>query len=94
MATSFKKRVSSKPSHPHGTRPSLHNAQLLISSGVPSLDVLLGKGRHTINVGPLRQTFFSEHLCIYHDVRILTCCRWWVGSWVSPTDRYASLIST
>ena len=43
-ATSFKKRVSSKPSHPIGTRPSLHNAQLLVSSGVPSLDFLLGKG--------------------------------------------------
>ncbi len=41
--TSFKKKSSSKPSHPHGTRPSFHNAQLLVSTGVPSLDPLLGK---------------------------------------------------
>lgn len=45
MATSFKKKTtSSRPVHPRGTRPSLHNAQLLVSSGVPSLDVLLGGG--------------------------------------------------
>lgn len=42
MATSFKKKGSSRPSHPRGTRPSLHNAQLLVSTGVPSLDALLG----------------------------------------------------
>lgn len=42
MATSFKKKANSKLSQPRGTRPSLHYAQALISTGVPSLDVLLG----------------------------------------------------
>lgn len=41
-STSFKKKASGKPSHPRGTRPSLHNAQLLVSTGVPSMDALLG----------------------------------------------------
>jgi elongator complex protein 4 len=42
--TSFRKKTSSKSSHPMGTRPSLHNAQLLISTGVPSMDTLIGGG--------------------------------------------------
>lgn len=42
--TSFKKAGrAGKAVHPRGTKPSLHNSQLLISSGTPSLDVLLGK---------------------------------------------------
>ena len=46
MATSFKKRgASARPLHPRGSRPSLHNAQLLVSSGVPSMDALLGTSR-------------------------------------------------
>ncbi|CAI8017665.1 Elongator complex protein 4 [Geodia barretti] len=46
MATSFKKRgaAAARPQHPLGSRPSLHNAQLLVSSGVPSMDALLGGG--------------------------------------------------
>lgn len=40
--TSFKKAGRSKVVHPRGTKPSLHNSQLLISSGTPSLDALLG----------------------------------------------------
>lgn len=42
MASSFKKRAPSKPSYPRGTRPSFHNSALLLSTGVPSLDVVLG----------------------------------------------------
>ncbi|XP_064400311.1 elongator complex protein 4-like [Halichondria panicea] len=44
MASSFRKKGSSKSTHLRGTRPSLHNTQLLVSTGVPSLDVLLGGG--------------------------------------------------
>ena len=40
--TSFKKAGRAKAVHPRGTKPSLHNSQLLISSGTPSLDALLG----------------------------------------------------
>lgn len=40
--TSFKKAGRAKAIHPRGTKPSLHNSQLLISSGTPSLDALLG----------------------------------------------------
>ena len=40
--TSFKKAGRAKVVHPRGTKPSLHNSQLLISSGTPSLDTLLG----------------------------------------------------
>ena len=41
-ASSFKKKVSSKTNYPRGTRPSFHNSSLLLSTGVPSLDALLG----------------------------------------------------
>ena len=42
--TSFRKKTVSPrhQQHPKGTRPSLHNAQLLVSTGVASLDALLG----------------------------------------------------
>lgn len=43
MATSFKKKGSrGRTVYPSGTKPSLHNNQLLISSGVPSLDNNIG----------------------------------------------------
>ena len=43
MATSFKKKGSrGRAVYPSGTKPSLHNNQLLISSGVPSLDNNIG----------------------------------------------------
>lgn len=43
MATSFKKKGSrGRAVYPPGTRPSLHNNQLLISSGVPSMDSVIG----------------------------------------------------
>ena len=64
MSTSLKKRVSSKPSHPLGTRPSLHNAQLLVSSGVPSLDVLLGKGSSHVGAPPLLFMYCMIHILI------------------------------
>ena len=44
MATSFKKKGSrGRAIYPPGTRPSLQNNQLLISSGVPSLDNVVGE---------------------------------------------------
>ena len=44
MASSFKKKSNrGRGNYPAGTKISLHNNQLLISSGVPSLDSLLGK---------------------------------------------------
>ena len=43
MATSFKKKGSrGRAVYPSGTKPSLHNNQLLISSGVPSMDNNIG----------------------------------------------------
>ncbi|XP_013389796.1 elongator complex protein 4 [Lingula anatina] len=42
--TSFRKKVSTKILQIPGTRPSLHNNQLLISSGVPSFDSVIGGG--------------------------------------------------
>ncbi|XP_067043391.1 elongator complex protein 4-like isoform X3 [Acropora muricata] len=45
MATSFKKKgTRGRVICPPGTRPSLHNSQLLISSGVPSMDHMIGGG--------------------------------------------------
>ncbi|XP_003383049.1 PREDICTED: elongator complex protein 4-like [Amphimedon queenslandica] len=45
MATSFRKRAHSSKIHPLGTRPSIQNASLLlVSTGVPSMDALLGGG--------------------------------------------------
>merc|ERR1712227_569383 len=42
--TSFQKKSRVKPIQINGTRPSLHNNQLLVSTGIPSLDGLLGGG--------------------------------------------------
>jgi elongator complex protein 4 len=44
MASSFKKKSTTKPTYPRGTKPSFHNSSLLVSTGVPSLDSLLGGG--------------------------------------------------
>lgn len=44
QSTSFQKKGKSKVPPIEGTKPSIHNAQLLISSGVPSMDYVLGGG--------------------------------------------------
>ncbi|XP_057290380.1 elongator complex protein 4-like isoform X2 [Hydractinia symbiolongicarpus] len=45
MTTSFKKKTTrGRPNLPTGTKPSLNNNQLLISTGIPSLDSLLSGG--------------------------------------------------
>ncbi|XP_049767588.1 elongator complex protein 4 [Schistocerca cancellata] len=44
QSTSFQKKGKSKVPPIQGTKPSIHNAQLLISSGVPSLDYVFGGG--------------------------------------------------
>ncbi|KAK7481505.1 hypothetical protein BaRGS_00027267 [Batillaria attramentaria] len=43
-STSFQKRVKAKVRQIPGTKPSLYNNQLLISTGIPSLDTVLGGG--------------------------------------------------
>ncbi|KAK2156848.1 hypothetical protein LSH36_204g10039 [Paralvinella palmiformis] len=43
-STSFQRKTRVKIPQILGTRPSLHNNQLLISSGIPSLDNLIGGG--------------------------------------------------
>lgn len=40
--TSFKKKIKHKIPYIPGSKPSIQNAQLLVSTGVPSLDSLLG----------------------------------------------------
>ncbi|XP_070549608.1 elongator complex protein 4-like isoform X2 [Ptychodera flava] len=42
--TSFQKKRRTKFVQIPGTRPSLHNGQLLVSTGVPSLDFVIGGG--------------------------------------------------
>ncbi|KAK7072136.1 Elongator subunit elp4 [Halocaridina rubra] len=42
--SSFQKKGKSKSISIPGTRPSIHNSQLLTSTGIPSLDYLLGGG--------------------------------------------------
>ena len=42
MTTSFKKRSRAKVLQVSGAKPSLYNNQLLISTGIPSLDQVLG----------------------------------------------------
>ncbi|KAL5516573.1 hypothetical protein EMCRGX_G001946 [Ephydatia muelleri] len=61
MATSFKKKANSKLSQPRGTRPSLHYAQALISTGVPSLDVLLGGGLPVGSVMLVEEDTFGQY---------------------------------
>ncbi|XP_073432402.1 elongator complex protein 4 isoform X2 [Dendrobates tinctorius] len=42
--TSFRRKVRGKLPAIRGTRPSVHNGQLLVSTGVPALDHVLGGG--------------------------------------------------
>lgn len=42
--TTFRRKVRGKLPAIRGTRPSVHNGQLLVSTGVPSLDHILGGG--------------------------------------------------
>lgn len=44
MATSFQKKTRGKLIQIAGAKPSLYNNQLLVSTGIPSLDQLLGGG--------------------------------------------------
>lgn len=44
MATSFQKKTRAKVIQIAGAKPSLYNNQLLVSTGIPSLDALLGGG--------------------------------------------------
>ena len=56
MASSFKKKSGTSSSRsqaaPRGSKVSLHNNQLLVSSGVPSLDNILGKYVFAIDKDP------------------------------------------
>eukprot|EP00112_Aurelia_sp_Birch-Aquarium-sp1_P024770 Seg798.3 transcript_id=Seg798.3/GoldUCD/mRNA.D3Y31 product="Elongator complex protein 4" protein_id=Seg798.3/GoldUCD/D3Y31 len=80
MASSFKKKSSTSSSRsqaaPRGSKVSLHNNQLLVSSGVPSLDNILGGG---IPVGSVllveedNYTTFSDILLRYFVAEGILC---------------------
>ncbi|XP_022781811.1 elongator complex protein 4-like isoform X3 [Stylophora pistillata] len=60
MATSFKKKSGrGRAVYPPGTRPSLHNNQLLVSSGVPSMDNVIGGGIAVGTVFMVEDTYGS-----------------------------------
>ncbi|XP_069679227.1 elongator complex protein 4 [Periplaneta americana] len=42
--TSFQKKTKSRVPYIPGSKPSIHNAQLLVSSGMPSFDYVIGGG--------------------------------------------------
>ena len=82
MATSFKKKTSSRGrgNLPPGVRPSLNNNQLLVSTGCPSLDTLLGGGlalgtlmlvaedAHQSYTNALRKLFIGEGVVCGHSL--------------------------
>lgn len=43
VKTSFQKKGKTKSPQIKGTRPSLHNNLLIVSTGVPSFDFILGE---------------------------------------------------
>ena len=49
---SFQKKSKAKALQIPGTKPSLHNNQLLVSTGIPSLDNLIGKLGDNGDLGP------------------------------------------
>ena len=55
MATSFQKKTRIKAVQILGTKPSLHNNQLLVSTGVPSLDNV---------IGIIIFVYFDEQMCV------------------------------
>ena len=88
MASSFKKKSNrGRGSYPAGTKVSLHNNQLLISSGVPSLDSLLGGGlavgtvllveedTHACYANTLLKCFLAEGVASRHSLFLGTAAR-------------------
>lgn len=81
-ATSFQKKTRSKLLSIHGTRPSVQNGQLLVSTGVTSLDFLLGQ------CGMLALAHWLTQLCQF-DSTVLSTVRRETGN----TD-WSKIIST
>ncbi|XP_078405545.1 elongator complex protein 4 isoform X2 [Cetorhinus maximus] len=75
-STSFQRRARSQRALARGTRPSLRNGQLLLSTGVPSLDYIIGGG---LAVGTLllveedRYESYSRMLLKYFVAEGIVC---------------------
>ncbi|KAH3890406.1 elongator complex protein 4-like [Dreissena polymorpha] len=61
MATSFQKKSRGKGLQISGAKPSLYNNQLLVSSGIPSLDHLLGGGLAVGTVLLIEEDVFGNY---------------------------------
>ncbi|XP_060797817.1 elongator complex protein 4 [Neoarius graeffei] len=60
-ATSFQKKSRSKLIQIPGTKPSVHTGQLIVSSGVPSLDCALGGGLALGSLLLIEEDEFNSH---------------------------------
>ncbi|XP_071831244.1 elongator complex protein 4-like isoform X2 [Apostichopus japonicus] len=61
VKTSFQKKGKTKAVQIKGTRPSLHNNLLIVSSGVPSFDFILGGGIPVGSVILIEEDTYGHH---------------------------------
>ena len=95
MASSFKKKSTTKPTYPRGTKPSFHNSSLLVSTGVPSLDSLLGSSAidMTCSVCGNLQLAAAGPFCYVTVFYIsLIHFRWRNSSWHGYFHRYVNFL--
>uniref|UniRef100_A0A3Q3JCP4 Elongator complex protein 4 n=1 Tax=Monopterus albus TaxID=43700 RepID=A0A3Q3JCP4_MONAL len=67
-ATSFQKKTRSKLISILGTRPSVQNGQLLVSTGVTSLDYLLEEDRYDSYSHMILKYFLAEGVVCHHEL--------------------------
>ena len=74
MATSFQKKGSRGRVYPSGTRASLHNNQLLVSTGIPSMDNVIGKNclRFFVSDNTTKDSGLIKSVCYDLDFDIFT----------------------
>ncbi|XP_037788976.1 LOW QUALITY PROTEIN: elongator complex protein 4-like [Penaeus monodon] len=94
--SSFQKKGKVKVVSIPGTRPSLHNAQLLISTGLPSLDYLLGGG---LAVGSLliveedRYDVYSKLFLKYFLAEgVINYTYYSLANWTCPPSKFNSIL--
>lgn len=61
VKTSFQKKGKTKSPQIKGTRPSLHNNLLIVSTGVPSFDFILGGGLPVGSVILIEEDIYGHH---------------------------------
>ncbi|OCT83835.1 hypothetical protein XELAEV_18021974mg [Xenopus laevis] len=87
MGISFKRKVRGKFPAILGTQPSVHNGQLLVSAGVPSLDHILGPFSCWLLTSAARKTPMVPTLIFFSSIS-------WPKEWLAAMKYFLPLLVT